>query len=82
MKETGTRAEVLTKKARATKKGESYETLVSSSRRNAVKATKSDAAKKSNWTTHVRAFAAAKGVSFAAALGDSSCKSSYTKKTK
>jgi hypothetical protein len=87
MKEVGTRKQVLCKKAVKTKKGETYESLISSDKKYASTAKRSESSLNSPWRAHVLAFSKKKGISYANAISDPNCKSSYkrtpvVKKTK
>lgn len=77
MKEVGSVKEVLCRKAFKTKKGETRETLTASDKKLALIAKRSDSANNSPWKSHVLAYCKKKKISYASALGDPNCKSSY-----
>lgn len=79
MKDIGTRREVLCKKARQTKKGETRESLTTENKKYATIAKRSDSAQNSPWRTHVYNYAKKKNVSYANALTDPNCKKGYVK---
>jgi hypothetical protein len=76
----GSKGQVLTGKADKTKKGQSIKDLTLLDRRAQIKATKSQNAKASPWTAHVRKYAEKNNMTFACALSDVNCKKKYQKK--
>ena len=85
MKEIGTRKEVLCNKAFRTAKGFTKDSLISSDKKFASTAKRSESAQKSPWRAHVLSYSKKNKISYSAALADSTCKNSYvpcTKKSK
>jgi len=82
MKEVGTKKEVLCRKAFKTKKGDTRESLTAADKRFASIAKRSDSANNSPWKSHVLSYCKKNNVSYASALGDPNCKSSYKKTVK
>lgn len=79
MKETGTRREVLRKTAQKTKKGETYDVLVSIDKKFASIAKRSQSAQNSPWRKHVLDYCKKKKISYSSALSDPNCKKGYVK---
>jgi len=77
MKEVGSRKQVLCRKAFKTKKGETLESLTSSDKKYASIAKRSESAVNSPWRAHVIAYSKKKGISYANAISDPNCKSTY-----
>lgn len=87
MKETGSKKEVIRKKALKTKKGDTYDSLIASDKKYASYAKRSESANNSPWRKHVMKYCEKKKINYSAALSDPNCKKGYnklvkTKKTK
>lgn len=82
MKEVGSKREVLCKKATKTKKGDTYESLLTADKRYATIAKRSESAQNSPWRKHVVSFSKKKKITYASALTDPECKTSYVRISK
>lgn len=79
MKEVGTKREVIRKTALKTKRGDTYDSLVTVNKRYASMAKRSESAQNSPWRKHVIAYSKKKKISYSAALADPNCKKGYVK---
>lgn len=81
MIEIGTRKQVLCKKAKQTKQGKNYDTLIAENPKFASIAKRSAGAQSSKWREHVLNYAKKHKLTYGAALSHPNCKKTYTKVT-